>query len=89
MTFGARVSLSLLFGLSAVAPAASAHHSGCSATEAAGCHTPPLYTNSELTPVEGFVVPEESKKSHDILPIVVDTDPTSALTTARIELAVA
>jgi hypothetical protein len=47
------------------------------------CHTPPLYTNNKLTPVEGFVVPDESKNSYDILPIVVGTDPTSALTTRR------
>lgn len=47
------------------------------------CHTPPLYTNNKLTPVEGFVVPEEYKNSYDILPMVVGTDPTSALTTRR------
>jgi hypothetical protein len=58
----------------------------CSATKAARSatrHTPPLYTNNKLTPVEGFVAPEEYKNSYDILPTVVGTDPTSALTTRR------
>ncbi len=47
------------------------------------CHTPPLYTNNKLTPVEGFVVPEDHRSRYDILPVVVGTDPSSALTTRR------
>lgn len=47
------------------------------------CHTPPLYTNNKLTPVQGFTLPEAHKKEYDILPIVVGTDPSSALTTRR------
>lgn len=47
------------------------------------CHTPPLYTNNKLTPVDGFKVPEEHRKRYDILPISVGTDPTLALTTRR------
>jgi hypothetical protein len=47
------------------------------------CHTPPLYTNNKLTPVQGFSVPEEHKRQYDILPVVVGTDPASALTTRR------
>ena len=49
----------------------------------AGCHTPPLYTNNKLTPVDGFTVPPEHKKKYDILPMSVGTDPRSALTTRR------
>jgi hypothetical protein len=29
----------------------------------ARCHTPPLYTNNKLTPVEGFTIPEDQRKS--------------------------
>src|SRR5262249_26661479 len=47
------------------------------------CHEPPLYTNNKLTPVQGFSVPEAQRREYDILPIVVGTDPTSALTTRR------
>ena len=49
----------------------------------AGCHTPPLYTNNTLTPVEGFKVPEEHKKKLAILPVVVGTDPRLALQTRK------
>ena len=49
----------------------------------AGCHTPPLYTNNKLTPVDGFAVPPEHKKKYDILPMSIGTDPRSALTTRR------
>jgi cytochrome c553 len=45
----------------------------------ATCHTPPLYTNNKLTPVEGFTVPEDHKKKYDILPVSVGTDPRLAL----------
>lgn len=43
------------------------------------CHTPPLYSNNELTPVEGFRPPEEDLKRFSILPICVGTDPGLAL----------
>jgi hypothetical protein len=49
----------------------------------ATCHTPPLYSNNKLTPVEGFHVPEEHAKKYDILPVVVGTDPGLALKTRR------
>lgn len=49
----------------------------------AGCHTPPLYTNNALTPVEGFKVPDEHRKKFNILPVVVGTDPGLALQTRR------
>jgi hypothetical protein len=47
------------------------------------CHTPPLYTNNKLTPVEGFKVPDDHLKKYDILPILVGTDPNLALKTRR------
>ena len=47
------------------------------------CHTPPLYTSNKLTPAQGFSVPEDHRRQYDILPIVVGTDPASALTTRR------
>lgn len=49
----------------------------------ANCHTPPLYTNNKLTPVEGFNVPEEHFKKYDVLRISVGTDPNLALKTRR------
>jgi len=49
----------------------------------ATCHTPPLYTNNKLTPASGFVVPEDLRKSDDILNISVGTDPTVAMQTRR------
>jgi len=51
---------------------------GCS-----GCHTPPLYTNNKLTPVEGFTIPEDHKKKYDILPVSVGTDPGLAMKTRK------
>jgi hypothetical protein len=47
------------------------------------CHTPPLYTSNKLTPAQGFSVPQDHKRQYDILPVVVGTDPASALTTRR------
>src|SRR4029077_8793919 len=47
------------------------------------CHTPPLYTSNELTPAEGFTVPEDHTKKYDILPMSVGTDPSLALKTRR------
>jgi hypothetical protein len=31
------------------------------------CHTPPLYTSNELTPAEGFTVPEDHQKTAKVL----------------------
>ncbi len=47
----------------------------------ASCHTPPLYTNNKLTPVEGFKPREDM--GPDVLPISVGTDPGLALKTRR------
>jgi hypothetical protein len=47
------------------------------------CHTPPLYTNNMLTPVEGFTVSDEARKAYRIYPKVVGTDPYNALNTRR------
>ncbi len=47
------------------------------------CHTPPLYTNNMLTPVDGFAVPEEHRRKYDIFEISVGTDPGYALKTRR------
>src|SRR5580658_948190 len=49
----------------------------------AGCHVPPLYTNNRLTPAAGFQVPEEWRKTDQILDISVGTDPTLAMRTRR------
>lgn len=49
----------------------------------AACHPAPHYTNNKLTPAKGFTVPEEMKRSGDVLPVSVGTDPTLALTTRR------
>jgi mono/diheme cytochrome c family protein len=48
-----------------------------------GCHTPPLYTNNKLAPVPGFQVPPDHRRTYDILPISVGTDPGLALLTRR------
>ena len=47
------------------------------------CHTPPLYTNNKLTPVDGFNVPADHPKKYDILSMSVGTDPQLALKTRR------
>jgi hypothetical protein len=49
----------------------------------AGCHTPPLYTNNKLTPVDGFDVPEDHPAKYDILWTSVGTDPRLALKSRR------
>jgi hypothetical protein len=49
----------------------------------ATCHTPPLYTNNQLTPAEGFTIPDGHRERFDILPVSVGTDPNSALRTRR------
>lgn len=48
-----------------------------------GCHTPPLYTNNKLIPVDGFVVPPEHKKMYDILEARIGLDPYLATKTRR------
>ncbi len=45
------------------------------------CHTPPLYTNNQLTPVDGFQPPPADLKRFAILPVSVHTDPGLALQT--------
>ena len=47
------------------------------------CHTPPLYTNNKLTPVDGFTVPAVHRSEYGIVPASVGTDPGSALRTRR------
>lgn len=47
------------------------------------CHTPPLYTNNQLTPADGFTVPQEHLKKYDILPMSVGTDSDLTLKTRR------
>lgn len=47
------------------------------------CHTPPLYTNNKLTPVDGFNVPLEHLQKYDVMPLSVGTDPALALKTRR------
>jgi hypothetical protein len=49
----------------------------------AGCHTPPLYTNNQLIPVDGFVVPPEHKRKYDILDVRIGLDPYLATKTRR------
>jgi hypothetical protein len=47
------------------------------------CHTPPLYTNNELSPATGFHVPEAHRKKYDILAFSVGTDPNLTMNTRR------
>jgi hypothetical protein len=49
----------------------------------ARCHTPPLYTNNKLTPVDGFTVPDDHERKYDIWGSSVGTDPGLALRTRR------
>jgi mono/diheme cytochrome c family protein len=51
---------------------------GCS-----GCHTPPLYTNNKLAPVDGFEPPPDHRHRFDILDARVGTDPRYALQTRK------
>jgi len=53
-------------------------HAGCS-----GCHTPPLYTNNKLTPVDGFAPTEDDKRRVDLMEVHVGTDPRYALETHK------
>lgn len=47
------------------------------------CHTPPLYTNNKLTPVDGFTVPLDHPDRANLLEASVGTDPGLALATRR------
>jgi hypothetical protein len=47
------------------------------------CHTPPLYTNNMLTPVDGFEPPADHFEKYDIFNVSVETDPGLALYTRR------
>jgi len=49
----------------------------------ATCHTPPLYTNNKLTPVEGFAARPEDAAGLDVLQRSVGTDPALALRTRK------
>lgn len=51
---------------------------GCS-----NCHTPPLYTNNQLTLAEGFQAPAKVAASLHVLPVSVGTDPGLALATRK------
>jgi Di-haem oxidoreductase, putative peroxidase len=51
--------------------------------ECPACHTPPLYTNNRLTPAVGFQIPEQRRKTDQILDISVGTDPSLAMRTRR------
>lgn len=48
-----------------------------------GCHTPPLYTNNQLTPARGFKVPPEHEKRFSIKNTCINTNPDLALKTRR------
>jgi hypothetical protein len=47
------------------------------------CHTPPLYTNNMLTPVDGFDPPASHLEKYQIFNISVGTDPGLSLYTRR------
>lgn len=47
------------------------------------CHTPPLYTNNLLTPVNGFEPPADHFKKYNIFNVSVETDSVSALYSRR------
>ena len=47
------------------------------------CHTPPLYTNNKLAPVDGFAVPPEHRAHFDLMDAGVGTDPRYALQTHK------
>ncbi len=48
-----------------------------------GCHTPPLYTNNQLTLAAGYSPPAEHPLHADIMPLSVGTDPSLALKTRK------
>lgn len=47
------------------------------------CHTPPLFTNNALTPVDGFAVPAEHRTRYRVMTERVGTDPRLSLDTRR------
>jgi hypothetical protein len=47
------------------------------------CHTPPLYTNNKLTPVDGFTVPPNHPDRENAIEMSLGTDPGLALATRR------
>jgi hypothetical protein len=47
------------------------------------CHTPPLYTNNKLIPVDGFAVPEQHKLKYSVLQTSIGVDPRLALQTRK------
>ena len=47
------------------------------------CHTPPLYSNNKLTPVDGFTPPADHFDKYDIFDRSVGTDPALTLYTRR------
>jgi hypothetical protein len=49
----------------------------------ARCHTPPLYTNNKLIPVDGFEPPADHSRRFDLLRKRVGTDPRYALQTRK------
>jgi Di-haem oxidoreductase, putative peroxidase len=49
----------------------------------AECHTPPLYTNNKLIPVDSFKVPQEHLEKYDVMPISIGTDSSLTLKTRR------
>jgi hypothetical protein len=49
----------------------------------ATCHTPPLYTNNKLIPVDGFDPPAEHRQQFDVMETRVGTDPRYALETRK------
>jgi len=53
-------------------------HAGC-----ALCHTPPLYTNNKLIPVDGFDPSEEHRRRFDVMEMRIGTDPRYALETHK------
>jgi hypothetical protein len=54
------------------------HKAGC-----VTCHTPPLYTNNTLTPVNGFEPPDAHFKKYNIFNVSVETDSVTALYSRR------
>lgn len=54
------------------------HKAGC-----VTCHTPPLYTNNMLTPVNGFEPPDAHLKMYNIFNVSVETDSVTALYSRR------
>jgi hypothetical protein len=49
----------------------------------ASCHTPPLYTNNKLIPVDGFNPPAERDGQFDVMDARVSTDPRYSLQTHK------